>query len=171
LIAVMAEQEDVVQIKEVEFLGRRVHIFAQSLNGPCPLLSIANCLLLRNALELPASVRAAGSAPVRQLVQFVAGKILDSNSAPQGAGSAYEVRHVRTRASNSFKRSSFNCICILKQANLRANINDCMDVLGKLCTGIDVNIRFNRPTGFEPTAEASAQRLPASAPVGASLCQ
>lgn len=44
------------KVKTVSFLGRRVPVMLQDVNGPCPLLAIANVLLLRNQLQLPAGV-------------------------------------------------------------------------------------------------------------------
>lgn len=38
---------------------------------------------------------------------------------------------------------------------LRANIAAALEVLGKCATGIDVNLRFNSPTAFEPTPEVA----------------
>ena len=46
----------------------------QDVNGPCPLLAIANVLLLRNQLQLPAGV---GEVSQGRLVQMVAGLLLD----------------------------------------------------------------------------------------------
>lgn len=41
------------RIKDIEFLGSPRRILLQSQNGPCPLLGLANVLLLRNQLVLP----------------------------------------------------------------------------------------------------------------------
>jgi len=47
--------EDVYEVKRIEFLGKKDRpILLQSKNGPCPLLAIANQLLLSNRLALPA---------------------------------------------------------------------------------------------------------------------
>ena len=40
------------RLKTIEFLGRRVPIVVQSENGPCPMLAIANIMLLRNQIHL-----------------------------------------------------------------------------------------------------------------------
>lgn len=39
-------------IKTILFMKRRVPIMMQNQNGPCPLLALANILLLRNQIQL-----------------------------------------------------------------------------------------------------------------------
>lgn len=41
------------------------------------------------------------------------------------------------------------------KANLRRNVSDAIAILGKLTTGIDVNVRFHDIKGFEFTDEIS----------------
>lgn len=43
----------VYKLKRIDFFGRTVPIALQNENGPCPLLAIANVLLLRKQIELP----------------------------------------------------------------------------------------------------------------------
>ena len=43
----------VYKLKRIDFFGRAVPIALQNENGPCPLLAIANVLLLRKQIELP----------------------------------------------------------------------------------------------------------------------
>ena len=46
-------QEERYDIKRIDFLGKtRVPILMQSRNGPCPLLAIANQMLLSNRLTI-----------------------------------------------------------------------------------------------------------------------
>lgn len=40
------------KLKTIQFFGRRVPIVTQNENGPCPMLSLANVLLLRNQIQL-----------------------------------------------------------------------------------------------------------------------
>eukprot|EP00049_Salpingoeca_infusionum_P005813 m.97176 g.97176 ORF g.97176 m.97176 type:complete len:403 (-) comp13095_c0_seq2:2697-3905(-) len=40
-------------VRRISFLGQETHILCQSANGPCPLLALANTLLLRRAITLP----------------------------------------------------------------------------------------------------------------------
>ena len=40
------------RLKTINFLGRRVPIVVQNENGPCPMLALANVMLLRNQIHL-----------------------------------------------------------------------------------------------------------------------
>ena len=40
------------KLKTIQFFGRRVPIVTQNENGPCPMLALANVLLLRNQIQL-----------------------------------------------------------------------------------------------------------------------
>ena len=41
------------RLKRISIRGRSVPVVMQNENGPCPLLAIANVLLLRNQIQLP----------------------------------------------------------------------------------------------------------------------
>ena len=41
-------------VKRVRFAGKRVPILLQDVNGPCPLIALANVLFLRGKVDLPA---------------------------------------------------------------------------------------------------------------------
>lgn len=41
------------KVKRIEFMKRKVPIMMQNENGPCPLLALANVMLLRNHISLP----------------------------------------------------------------------------------------------------------------------
>ena len=54
------------KLKRIQYFKREVPIALQNENGPCPLLAIANVLLLRNQIKLPANapdVSQVGSLP------------------------------------------------------------------------------------------------------------
>lgn len=63
------------KIKRSKFFGREVPIVLQNENGPCPLLGIANVLLLRNILQLPS---AAPDVSQDRLLALIAEHLLDS---------------------------------------------------------------------------------------------
>jgi len=75
----MALQPASYKLKTISFgpSRRAVRIVIQNENGPCPLLAIANVLLLRNAIQLPAG---APDVTQERLVSLVAGHLLDANS-------------------------------------------------------------------------------------------
>lgn len=47
-----AEMASMFELKTIKFLGRVVSILLQNENGPCPLLAMCNCLLLRGQIVL-----------------------------------------------------------------------------------------------------------------------
>ncbi|CAI7767031.1 unnamed protein product [Closterium sp. NIES-53] len=72
------------KIKRVSFLGRQqVPIVMQNDNGPCPLLGIANVLLLRNAISLRPSATEISQS---DLLSLVAHRLLDSNTGMEVRG-------------------------------------------------------------------------------------
>eukprot|EP00887_Chlorella_sp_A99_P005413 scaffold1.g5413.t1 len=95
-------------------------------NGPCPLIAIANVLLLRGRAHVPAGV---GEISQDRLVALVAEIMLDSASTDR-AGLSAEYK-----------------------ANMQQHLADAIALLPKLTTGIDVNVRFHDIQGFEYTNE------------------
>lgn len=69
-----------------------------------------------------------------ELIQLVADWLLDANS-PQRLGHNADNRDY--------------------MANLEQNVADAINLLPKLCTGVDVNVRFNSIKGFEFTEEVA----------------
>lgn len=56
------QKEDLnYRVKQINFGGRTYPILLQDVNGPCPILAIANVLLLRGQLKLPAGALGKGS--------------------------------------------------------------------------------------------------------------
>jgi len=52
--------DEAYAVKQTQFLGKPVSYVCQSANGPCPLLAIANVLLLRGQLSLEGLEEAPG---------------------------------------------------------------------------------------------------------------
>eukprot|EP00929_Paragymnodinium_shiwhaense_P084436 TRINITY_DN4513_c2_g1_i1.p1 TRINITY_DN4513_c2_g1~~TRINITY_DN4513_c2_g1_i1.p1 ORF type:complete len:436 (+),score=117.98 TRINITY_DN4513_c2_g1_i1:95-1402(+) len=128
----MAWEEDSTtsyRIKDIKFFGSARRILMQSANGPCPLLAICNVLLLRNQLKLSSDSRYVSFS---ELVEMVSNYLFDVNS------SNMEGDSTSSRA-----------------ANVRENLNACLDVLPRLHDGLDVNCRFQGPSDFEYTSELS----------------
>lgn len=113
-------------LRPITFLRRRVHVVMQNENGPCPLLSLCNVLLLRNQLELPADCVALECITAEALIHRFAEKLLDAN--PQLAA----------------------------DPNAGKVIEDAVACLPRLNRGLDVNLFFCADAGvtaFEYTAE------------------
>ncbi|XP_056174346.1 uncharacterized protein LOC115693322 [Syzygium oleosum] len=122
-----AEKECVHRTKLVQFLGRSTPIILQNDNGPCPLLAICNILLLRNSLNLSPDTAEVSQ---EKLLSLVAERLIDSNS------------NINNKDAGYFE-------------NQQQNIADAIDLLPRLATGIDVNIKFRRIDDFEFTRECA----------------
>ncbi|XP_047338515.1 ubiquitin carboxyl-terminal hydrolase MINDY-1-like [Impatiens glandulifera] len=123
------EKEMLHKIKMIHFLGRSTPIILQNDNGPCPLLAICNVLLLKNNLNLSLS-QDVTEVRQEQLLQLVAERLIDSNSNVNDKDAGYV-------------------------ENQQQNISDAIDLLHRLATGIDVNLRFRRIDDFEFTCECT----------------
>ncbi|KAI3692059.1 hypothetical protein L6452_31868 [Arctium lappa] len=115
------------KMKIIQFLGRTTPIILQNDNGPCPLLAICNILLLRNNLSLSSDVAEVSQ---EKLLSLVAERLIDSNSNVDNKDAGYV-------------------------ENQQQNIADAIDLLPRLATGIDVNIKFTRINDFEFTRECA----------------
>ncbi|KAG7953237.1 hypothetical protein I3843_12G099300 [Carya illinoinensis] len=124
-------KECVHKTKFIQFLGRTTPIVLQNDNGPCPLLAICtficNVLLLRNNLNLSSDTVEVSQ---EKLLSLVAERLIDSNSNFNNKDAGYV-------------------------ENQQQNIADAIDLLPRLATGIDVNIKFRRIDDFEFTPECA----------------
>ncbi|XP_019156237.1 PREDICTED: ubiquitin carboxyl-terminal hydrolase MINDY-1 [Ipomoea nil] len=125
--AATKEKEMVHKTKVIQFLGRTTPIILQNDNGPCPLLAICNVLLLKNNLNLSPDVPEVSQ---EKLLSLVAERLIDSNSNVNDKDAGYV-------------------------ENQQQNIADAIDLLPRLTTGIDVNIKFRRIDDFEFTRECA----------------
>ena len=119
-------ESEIYALKLISFLNRRVHILMQNHNGPCPLLSICNVLLLRNQLKLPGNCVRSRCISAEHLIHCFAEKLIDAN-----------LSHI-------------------SDPNARKVIDDAIALLPSLNRGLDVNVRFSSSDGvlgFEYTAE------------------
>ncbi|KAL8114526.1 hypothetical protein AgCh_021405 [Apium graveolens] len=113
--------------KIIQFFGRSTPIILQNDNGPCPLLAICNVLLLKNNLNLSPDIPEISQ---ERLLSLVAERLIDSNSNVDNKDIGYV-------------------------ENQQQNIADAIDLLPRLTTGIDVNIKFKGITEFEFTRECA----------------
>ncbi|XP_075505837.1 uncharacterized protein LOC142542855 isoform X2 [Primulina tabacum] len=121
------EKEMVHRTKVVQFLGRTTPIILQNDNGPCPLLAICNVLSLKNSLNLSPDIPEVSQ---EKLLSLVAERLIDSNSNIENKDTGYV-------------------------ENQQQNIADAIDLLPRLTTGIDVNLKFRRIDDFEFTRECA----------------
>ncbi|KAF9689407.1 hypothetical protein SADUNF_Sadunf01G0089100 [Salix dunnii] len=121
------EKECLHKTKKIQFLGRTTPIVLQNDNGPCPLLAICNVLLLKNNLNLSPD---SDEVSQEKLLSLVAERLIDSNSNVNNKDAGYV-------------------------ENQQQNIADAIDLLPRLATGIDVNLKFRRIDDFEFTRECA----------------
>ncbi|KAK1565294.1 hypothetical protein Q3G72_023470 [Acer saccharum] len=126
-------KECIHKTKTIQFLGRTTPIVLQNDNGPCPLLAICNVLLLRNNLNLSPDI---GEVSQEKLLSLVAERLIDSNS----------------NVNMQNKDAGY-------VENQQQNISDAIDLLPRLATGIDVNLKFRRIDDFEFTPECAIYDL------------
>lgn len=120
-----SNSESTYHLKWVPWNSGKIPIVMQSINGPCPLIAIMNVLLLREKVKLPPMLE---QITATQLLTYLSECIMDS--VPD------EIRNDETA-----------------MLNLEQNMNDAIEILPKLNTGLDVNIRFTGITDFEYTPE------------------
>jgi hypothetical protein len=106
------EDNTFFRLKAIAFGERNVPILAQNANGPCPLLAIANVLLLRGAIDIHPD---RPQISYDELVELVGDFLVRSNMLGEGAEG---------------------------EADLAQNLTDCMGMFPKLSRGLDVNVRF-----------------------------
>ncbi|CAF3942326.1 unnamed protein product [Rotaria sordida] len=114
---------DIYIIKWIEFNHERVPILLQNVNGPCPLLAIANILLLRQRIRLNPN---AGAISTEHVIAMIAEYILQIDTTKLSADD---------------------------RANYEQNVADALSILPKLQTGLDINLKFNGVDKFEYTRE------------------
>ncbi|KAI8365203.1 uncharacterized protein BYT42DRAFT_589150 [Radiomyces spectabilis] len=151
-------------IYDEEKAPRRISIVTQNENGPCPLISICNVLLLRGDIDiLP---------PDREKVTFgylvgLLGDYLLTHGPPESQGtmtsSAAVVSSSPLSASPVGEESKLesrpihNLVPRQSTAEYvltyRHNLDAALSMLPNLQTGLDVNVRFSSTRDFEPTAE------------------
>jgi len=121
----MPMNEDIYRIKAVQYKGKNLPILMQNLNGPCPLLAIANVLLLQQKIHIHSDL---AFIDFGQVIQLVGDYLVESNPPHHNPE---------------------------MQANQQQQIADALAVLPKLGRGLDVNVRFQKVTDFEFTDELS----------------
>lgn len=111
------------RLKRVEFLGSAASVLLQNENGPCPLLAIANALVLRGRLRFHPDVRCVTLA---ELVDVVADKV-------------FELNPLSTDPTLAQQQTQ--------------QLHSVIGLIPTLKRGLDVNVKFSDATSFEYTQE------------------
>lgn len=124
--------ESSFRLKQVSFFKRDVVIICQNENGPCPLLAIANVLLLQGKIQIHTD---RSYISLEELIQLVAEAVFEQK----------DQLHSRTSSSNEEGHVQ----------ELNQHIDDVLTVLPKLNKGLDLNIMFSQVSKYEFTQEAA----------------
>jgi hypothetical protein len=129
------------KLKRIKYNCKFIRILCQNENGPCPLLAIANVLILKNTIALKTlSDKIKASYLVQELINYLKieeekwlqlNPILDEDS---------ELEVERKRALMWRHREQLDCVSSL---------------LPSLLYGLDVNVKFSNVDAFEYTQELS----------------
>jgi len=118
-----ASMDNVYHVKWIGWNKQKLPIITQNANGPCPMLAIANVLLLRGKMTLEEGAEIVSS---EQLLEYLGNTMLEcvpKNLDPE------------------------------RTLDYEANVSDAVILLPKLQTGIDVNVKFSGVSDFEYTNE------------------
>nr|VZI49447.1 unnamed protein product [Spirometra erinaceieuropaei] len=117
-----AENESYHQVRWITFNGKKRAVITQNKNGPCPMLALANVLLLRGTLSLPEDCEIiSGERIIACLSHYLFSltpEDLDDEDLP----------------------------------NYEKTVSDALNVFPSLQTGLDINVRFTGVTKFEYTS-------------------
>lgn len=116
---------DVYAIKRAHFLGKPVTYICQNINGPCPLLAIANLLLLRGHIAVDSHLHN-GVITASDLIQIVLKRLVDANPPLPERDQLGRLTQEKT-------------------------LQDVKQLMPSLLVGLDVNVRFHSITDFEYT--------------------
>ncbi|KAK1947679.1 Ubiquitin carboxyl-terminal hydrolase MINDY-1 [Phytophthora citrophthora] len=118
--------DEAYAVKQTQFLGKSVSYVCQNANGPCPLLAIANVLLLRGQLTLEDVVEPPGFVTAQDLMSLVHRRLLHTNPPMSNASELQRLTQEKT-------------------------LKDVAEMLPSMLVGLDVNVRFHNITDFEYT--------------------
>lgn len=114
-------------LKAIEFFGRQCVILCQNENGPCPLLAIANVLILQNAIFVHPDKR---SIALNELIEIVANAFVE-----KGASRGHESD--------------------VRKDSRQQQLNSVLNIVPNMARGLDLNVHFSGVTAFEFTEEIS----------------
>jgi ubiquitin carboxyl-terminal hydrolase MINDY-1/2 len=134
------------RLKRISFFHRELVVICQNENGPCPLLAIANVLLLRGSLSISVDRSYISSDEVEQLVGEA---LLDVCTRHDDAD--YNVDNDETK--ESMGNENDNGIGEHRRGLHSQHFEDVAAILPKLSVGLDLNVRFDGVNRYEFTRE------------------
>jgi len=127
------DNPSIYHVKWIVWKSEKTAIITQNENGPCPLLSILNVLLLQRKLALPDGCEVISA---EQLLEYLGDLLLNLPSPKVPSPSTASKSNTTTTV-----------------LDFQHNMNDAIAVLPKLHTGLDVNVKFTGVSHFEYTPE------------------
>nr|XP_054757685.1 ubiquitin carboxyl-terminal hydrolase MINDY-1-like [Lytechinus pictus] len=118
-----AQPVQAYHVKWVSWRNQNTPIITQNENGPCPLIAIVNVMLLRETIQIPQMVEMVSAS---QLFEYLGDHLL--SRMPKDASDDI-------------------------QKNYEQNMHDAMEIMSRLQTGLDVNVKFTGVKDFEYTQE------------------
>jgi len=122
-------QSQIFSLKTIIFDGKQFKIVMQDENGPCPLIALANIMILRGVLRTD---RLDKSIEYKVLLQQVASILLE------------RAESIKSQANTGTAGGHENVEYLLGEA---------LQILGKLYLGMDINVRFRGIYDYEHTQE------------------
>ena len=142
--AASVDMDNVYHVKWIGWNKKKVPIVTQNANGPCPMLAIANVLLLRGKMTLDEGVEIVSS---EQLLEYLGKLTLMSRN------SSFMFRVLYLILGDTMLECVPKNLDPDRRLDYEANVSDAVILLPKLQTGIDVNVKFSGVSEFEYTPE------------------
>jgi hypothetical protein len=147
------------RLKKINFFHRDIVIICQNENGPCPLIGIANNLLLKGIIDISTD---RSYVSLDEVNQYVADALIEENA--KRVASANEVRRdcllgeQHQSASGMIGGSDGHNTSHISQIvsnheEINHHIEDVLAILPKLAKGLDLNVHFNAVNKYEFTQE------------------
>jgi hypothetical protein len=134
-------------VKWVVFDKTSLPIILQNENGPCPLISICNVLLLRKQMVLSANIK---QITCNNLIETLADTLFNV-FVPKWSKSRENLAN--QSEANVIRHKDDQARLVELQLNLEKNIEGCLEIFEKLKFGLDVNVKFSSCRDFEYTRE------------------
>jgi len=122
-------------LKEISFFTRNVIIVCQNENGPCPLIAIANGLLLENKIFIHPDQ---SFISLKDLQSLLANYLFESSLNPTSSSSSSSLANEEETVNLLQRQQQFD---------------DVLKLLPTLSTGLNLNVKFFGVTEFENTQE------------------
>ena len=129
------EDELYFSLKRITFMGRGASIIVQSSNGPCPLLAVANVLILENRMTIHEDK---GVVSYSELVGEICGIVIEA-----------KMRRAATEQTLGGSAASSAALAMESSHEL----DSILEQLPRLKHGLDLNVLFSTVAGFEFTSE------------------